>query len=372
MVKQKKRLHKILTSKIKNSKPIQKAKESVKRIKEHFNIAVVLSLMRLILAPIIFISIVLEKFEVSIFLFIFAGVSDLLDGYFARHFNQVTVFGKNLDPLADKVLINLTFFGLVLILDFPLWILLLVLLRDISLLIVGIYKNYSICVTKLGKFYQASLVITVVWFLLDFPHVDYLYLLTSFLTIITGIDYLYHIILGKRIPITIERSQNITQFIRLPDYFTLGNAVSGLVSIFFSLNKYMALSALFLIISLFFDFIDGKIARKINREGSFGKEMDSLCDVISFGVAPAVFGLSIVNTPFALISVFLFLSCGILRLARYNVTKMEGYYYGMPITFNALFMSIIYFTDISISYYPYIFLGLGFLMIAPFKIKKVI
>ena len=56
-----------------------------------------------------------------------------------------------------------------------------------------------------------------------------------------------------------------------------------------------------LLFAVVFDYADGKVARLMKREGDFGKQLDSLADTISFGVAPAIFGFSLIQTNFALI-----------------------------------------------------------------------
>jgi len=178
----------------------------------------------------------------------------------------------------------------------------------------------------------------------------------------------------------IEESQRIKNFIKLPDYFTLANAFSGIISALFAFNGYFLTAISFMFISVILDKLDGAIARKIQRKGDFGKEIDSLADIIAFGVAPVIFGMtllsssgldiSIKSSPLTIIAFLLFLGAGILRLARYNVTNMQGYYYGMPITLNSLIIPLVYLFDTNLLFYPYIYLLLAFLMITPFKVKK--
>jgi CDP-diacylglycerol--serine O-phosphatidyltransferase len=180
----------------------------------------------------------------------------------------------------------------------------------------------------------------------------------------------------------IEESQELKQFMKLPDYFTLANAFSGILAIFLAFYEYFLAAIFFMFLSVILDRLDGAVARKIERQGNFGKEIDSLADIISFGVAPVVFGMTVMSVggvevslksaPFILISFLFFLGAGILRLARYNVTEMKGYYYGMPITLNALIIPFVYLIHTKVEFYPYIYLILGFLMIIPFKVKKIL
>jgi CDP-diacylglycerol---serine O-phosphatidyltransferase len=114
----------------------------------------------------------------------------------------------------------------------------------------------------------------------------------------------------------------------LADLFTLGNAAAGVGSIFASLSYVAAgrrtdflLAAALLPVALVLDVLDGRIARWRQRHSAMGRELDSLADVISFGVGPAVLayvaGLSGAWDRAVLIY---FVCCGVSRLARFNVT----------------------------------------------------
>ena len=107
--------------------------------------------------------------------------------------------------------------------------------------------------------------------------------------------------------------------------------------------------------SLLFDSIDGWVARKTNRldEYEFGKNIDSLSDIVSFGVSPAVFlySFSLVNAPYlevptVLVSLFIII-CGILRLTRYNVisNNVEGFI-GFPIPGIAIIIASFYISGL--------------------------
>jgi len=95
-----------------------------------------------------------------------------------------------------------------------------------------------------------------------------------------------------------------------------------------------------------------------------------LADTISFGVAPAVFGFSLMQTPLAIVAFTIFIFCGILRLAKYNIIDLKKEYEGMPITLNGLLIPLIYFLRVPFDFYPYIYLILGVLMISSLRIKK--
>ncbi len=120
---------------------------------------------------------------------------------------------------------------------------------------------------------------------------------------------------------------NIKKFLAISDVISLLNMSCGFLSIICSINNKFELAALFMIFAIMFDSVDGWVARKTNRQDTlgFGKNIDSLSDVISFGVAPAIFVYSTTNTTttilqpiIILVSLFIVI-CGVLRLTRYNV-----------------------------------------------------
>ena len=148
----------------------------------------------------------------------------------------------------------------------------------------------------------------------------------------------------------------------LPSIFTGGNIALGFYAIAQSMQGTAAdhapfdRAALAVIFALPFDALDGRIARMTNTESDFGRELDSLADVITFGVAPAflayTWGFRMLPAmanmrlhsrliEFGLVAAFLFLICGACRLARFNVTVNpkpsnpgrpgRRYFVGMPI-----------------------------------------
>jgi len=167
---------------------------------------------------------------------------------------------------------------------------------------------------------------------------------------------------------------NFIKTLKKQDYVTLLNVGSGCLAIFFSLLHLLNLAAILILLSVLFDYFDGKVARK-NRPTEFGKHLDSLADIVSFGVAPAVFAFVISSKTIVLIPIWIFfVICGILRLARFNTIKTEKTkeYIGMPITLNGIIVPTIYFINTPIIVYPIIYLISSLLMISNIKIKKVI
>ena len=114
----------------------------------------------------------------------------------------------------------------------------------------------------------------------------------------------------------------------LADWFTLGNAVCGIGAIFSMMSflqssdpRHVYFACALVLAALVFDVLDGRIARWRQKSSAMGRELDSLADVISFGVAPAViaYGCGMQGMYDRIVLVF-FVACGVSRLARYNVT----------------------------------------------------
>lgn len=122
----------------------------------------------------------------------------------------------------------------------------------------------------------------------------------------------------------------------LPSVFTVGNLFLGIISIILVFNQKPELAAIMVIVAMLLDGLDGRVARALNAQSEFGKELDSLSDVISFGVAPAfimyVTAFTGLNAAAAWIVTAIFPICGALRLARFNVIDgVPGYFIGLPI-----------------------------------------
>jgi CDP-diacylglycerol--serine O-phosphatidyltransferase len=114
----------------------------------------------------------------------------------------------------------------------------------------------------------------------------------------------------------------------LADWFTLGNAICGTAAIFAIISfvetaavRHIYFAAALVLGALIFDVLDGRIARWRQKSSSLGRELDSLADVISFGVAPAMIGYGCgMQGLYDRIVLGFFVACGVSRLARYNVT----------------------------------------------------
>lgn len=135
----------------------------------------------------------------------------------------------------------------------------------------------------------------------------------------------------------------------LADFFTLGNAAFGVASVLLAMQflisgdtHHFLLAALMTPIALVFDVLDGRIARWRQQHSALGRELDSLADIVSFGVGPAALGFAAGLTGGWDVAILVyFVCCGVSRLARFNVTAealAEGneggkvsYFEGTPI-----------------------------------------
>ena len=199
----------------------------------------------------------------------------------------------------------------------------------------------------------------------------------------------------------------------LPTLFTAGNIFLGFVAILRSFRgsmaaasggldapEHFAIAAKAIGAAVFLDGLDGRIARMTNTTSDFGREMDSLADVISFGIAPAVlayaWGVQFIDTTigpnvreqltrFGTFAAFLFLLCGAARLARFNVQKNpipknpgnpdRKYFVGLPIPAAAAMVAglVFAFNGEPLGYWPLsvvwlvLLAGLGLLMVSTWR-----
>jgi len=153
---------------------------------------------------------------------------------------------------------------------------------------------------------------------------------------------------------------SLVRALHLADFITELNGFCGVMSVFSSLryciqddphnhtNLYLALG--FVPLGLFFDFMDGKVARWRKKASLMGQELDSLADLISFGVGPAAAAFALgLRTPMDHLLLTFFVLCGLTRLARFNVTvamvpKDESgkaaYFEGTPIPMSLINVQI--------------------------------
>jgi CDP-diacylglycerol--serine O-phosphatidyltransferase len=126
--------------------------------------------------------------------------------------------------------------------------------------------------------------------------------------------------------------------IRVADIFTALNALFGFLGIYFVFFD-IRYSALFLFVSVIMDGVDGAIARI--ELSLLGEDLDSLADIISFGVLPSMMLIKVSSGGIYYSIAGLFLICGMIRLARFNVLKIKDEFVGFPITSSGLVLALL-------------------------------
>lgn len=167
----------------------------------------------------------------------------------------------------------------------------------------------------------------------------------------------------------------------IPNLFTFANLSSGVISLVCTINgKYIA-AAISVLCGALIDRYDGRIARALNVSSDLGKELDSLADLVTFGVAPSILcytmyslnNLTLSNIIWNILLV-VFPICGAYRLARYNSTEFNGVFTGIPITVAGSVLSILIILNkyilIPNVIIGLLIVGLSYLMVSNIKFKK--
>ena len=158
-------------------------------------------------------------------------------------------------------------------------------------------------------------------------------------------------------PSATPRHFSMVRGFHLADAFTLGNAACGVATVFLAM-RYLAghtladylIAAAFAPLALVFDVLDGRIARWRQTHSALGRELDSLADVISFGVAPAALAFAAgIDGGWDAVVLAYFVCCGVSRLARYNVTAETlsagadkvSYFEGTPIPTSVVLVAVL-------------------------------
>ena len=165
------------------------------------NIPNLLTVIRILLTPLFIIFLMKEMFSMAILVFAVAGISDGLDGFIARCYNQRTELGAYLDPIADKFLLMASFICLGILKFIPSWLAVIVISRDI-VIIVGIatltimdikIRIRPSMVSKITTFFQLITVLSTLIYLEDPSSLlvrNVVYWITAVLTIISGLHYM--------------------------------------------------------------------------------------------------------------------------------------------------------------------------------------
>ncbi|EMF45348.1 CDP-diacylglycerol--serine O-phosphatidyltransferase [Planococcus halocryophilus Or1] len=156
---------------------------------------------------------------------------------------------------------------------------------------------------------------------------------------------------------------------------TVGNMLFGGASLMATLNGSYSYSVLFIFIAAFLDRFDGMVARKFNQESDLGKQLDSMSDILSFGVAPAILIYQLVLSEFGFVGMVFtvfYISAGAFRLARFNISESTGYFTGLPITAAGTVVTLSYFgiSLFSPVVYMFLFILCALLMVSTFTLKK--
>ncbi|OKP79528.1 CDP-diacylglycerol--serine O-phosphatidyltransferase [Paenibacillus helianthi] len=128
----------------------------------------------------------------------------------------------------------------------------------------------------------------------------------------------------------------------IPSICTVFNLGAGAASLIFTIEAYYKIAFFLILLAAFFDVLDGLLARLMNCPSEFGKQLDSLADLISFGAAPVF--LILLHQSGDLrggggAAAIVFIICGALRLARFNVSASSTEFTGLPITAAGVILS---------------------------------
>ncbi len=170
----------------------------------------------------------------------------------------------------------------------------------------------------------------------------------------------------------------------LPNLLTFINLSLGIIALLFAIKNEVIQASLLVMVAALTDRFDGKVARMLDCTSELGKELDSLSDLVSFGVAPIIIAWRISFFDIGVIGYLLaviFPIAGAYRLARYNVTTFNNVFCGIPITIAGAFLSIINlynsfshirrtYSDINTIVCGVVIVLLSYLMISKIQIKK--
>jgi len=161
----------------------------------------------------------------------------------------------------------------------------------------------------------------------------------------------------------------------LPNVVTLSNLILGVISLWLTMEEQYSESAVAVLLAMVMDGLDGRLARRFKVSSDFGKELDSLSDLVSFGVAPALLAYASVLYVFGYAGLgiaIIFALCGAIRLARFNVINIKTYFIGIPITFAGPLLTIFVLlaNKMPLYFFPVITIVLAYLMISKIRIPK--
>src|SRR3989338_7635820 len=244
-------------------------------MKFKFKIPNNITLIRVGLIPLFIIILIVKipyKNILAAFIFIMLSISDFLDGYFARKKNQVTEFGKLIDPIADKLLIST---ALIFLLGqgyagVDLWMVAAIISREAVITAIRIYLLPSKIVVPASNFGKIKTVvqsIAIVFVLLELPLRWYVMLFAVLITVISGLEYIIRI-----------RQMTGNSVVNLPNLITLVRFLLIIPFVYYFFNSRIHISLLIFAIITLSDKLDGISARLMNQKTELGSGLDSFTD----------------------------------------------------------------------------------------------
>ncbi len=164
----------------------------------------------------------------------------------------------------------------------------------------------------------------------------------------------------------------------LPNIVTFCNVATGTIAIIFAVDNLHSLASLLIIAGALCDRFDGILARKYEVSNEFGKQLDSLADIITFGVAPVINVYMLNFAKLQVVGIILtvtFVICGVYRLARFNTLDKNNFFVGVPITAAGSLLAILVLYQAKFPVHPFItaigILFLSYSMVCRRQFKKI-
>ncbi|HYD03144.1 MAG TPA: CDP-diacylglycerol--glycerol-3-phosphate 3-phosphatidyltransferase, partial [Alphaproteobacteria bacterium] len=297
----------------------KKGREKIKQSKEKIDLMLqknlsnkvwtipnILTIVRILSAPFLFFLFLTDRYFLGIILIVFAAITDLLDGYIARRYNMGSSIGQTLDPIADKIMIFTLIILSIIKFNFPIWLSIIIVSRDImillgGLLLIALNRNNRILLSpniygKISTFTQFTTIGIYLFAKISGLYAQHstiiiiLLYLTCIITVLSGLLYIikgYKIFRENRLSKSGNKSFNHKLSGSKNKNFNIANllTVSRIIFIIpfiillegnFPYREYIVAS-IFIALSLS-DLLDGYVARKRSEVTSFGAMLDPLAD----------------------------------------------------------------------------------------------
>ncbi|MBI3588554.1 CDP-alcohol phosphatidyltransferase family protein [Candidatus Micrarchaeota archaeon] len=155
------------------------------------------------------------------------------------------------------------------------------------------------------------------------------------------------------------------------DFVTLAGLACGVAAVSRAFTGQAEFAVALIGLAAVFDFLDGKVAREDSSHNALGRELDSLCDAVSFGAAPIALAFSLQNGLLIVVAAVLYGAAGVVRLANYNVFQSgQGFYRGLPIPVAAI--AVAAFAMFAPSLLVPVLLIMAAAMVADVRIRKIL